>query len=60
MLLDAARVLIPSVVAFIIGIGLAPVLAHYLYQFRAWKKKGGKGKGIGDDTGTPLFDALHK
>ncbi len=60
MLLDAARVLIPSVVAFIIGIGLAPVLAHYLYQFRAWKKKGGKGKGIGDDTGTPLFDELHK
>ncbi len=60
MLLDAARVLIPSVIAFIVGIGCAPILAHYLYTFRAWKKKGGKGKGIGDDAGTPLFDELHK
>ena len=59
MFLDAARVLIPSVISFIIGIGLAPVVAHYLYKHRAWKKKGGKGKGIGDEAGTPLFDALH-
>ena len=59
MLLDAARVLIPSVVSFIIGIGLAPVVSHYLYKHRAWKKKGGKGRGIGDQAGTPLFDALH-
>ncbi|MBP7741657.1 MAG: hypothetical protein KA104_03130 [Candidatus Pacebacteria bacterium] len=59
MLLDAARVLIPSVVSFIIGIGLAPIVSHYLYKHRAWKKKGGKGKGIGDQAGTPLFDALH-
>jgi phospho-N-acetylmuramoyl-pentapeptide-transferase len=40
--------------------GLAPILAHYLYAWRAWKKKGGKGTGLGDSTGTPLFDALHK
>lgn len=60
MLLDAARVLIPSVLSFIVGIGLAPVLAHYLYTYKAWKKKGGKGKGIGDDAGTPLFDELHR
>ena len=59
MLLDAARVLIPSVVSFIIGIGIAPVVAHYLYKHQAWKKIGGKGKGIGDTAGTPLFDALH-
>lgn len=60
MLIDAARVLIPSILSFLVGIGLAPVLAHYLYKYQAWKKKGGKGKGMGDDTGTPLFDALHK
>ncbi len=57
---DAARVLIPFIVSFAVGIMLAPVLAHNLYKYRAWKKKGGKGKGIGDDNGTPLFDALHK
>lgn len=43
-----------------IGIALAPILAHYLYKFRAWKKKSGKGNGIGDASGTPIFDSLHK
>jgi phospho-N-acetylmuramoyl-pentapeptide-transferase len=57
---DAARVLIPFIISFSIGIILAPVLAHYLYTYKAWKKKGGKGKGLGDNTGTPLFDSLHK
>lgn len=59
-LLDAARVLIPFVISFAVGIALAPVLTHYLYKHRAWKKKGGKGKGMGDGNGTPLFDSLHK
>ncbi|MBU0750404.1 hypothetical protein KKH15_02715 [Patescibacteria group bacterium] len=60
MIFDAARVLIPFVIAFAIGISAAPLLAHNLYKYKAWKKKGGKGRGMGDDTGTPLFDALHK
>ena len=60
MFLEAARVLIPFIVAFVIGIGLAPIIAHYLYRNRAWKKKAGKGKGMGDDLGTPLFDKLHE
>lgn len=59
-ILDAARVLIPFVISFAVGIALAPVLTHYLYKHRAWKKKSGKGKGMGDETGTPLFDTLHK
>lgn len=60
MILDAARVLIPFVIAFTLGITLAPVLAHYLYAHKAWKKKSGKEKGLGDATGTPLFNELHK
>ncbi len=59
MIGEAARVLIPSAITFGLGIALAPVLAHYLYKFRAWKKVGGKGKGIGGG-GTPIFDSLHK
>ncbi len=59
MILDAARVLIPFVISFGIGIALAPVLTHYLYKYKAWKKKAGKEKGMGDDTGTPLFNELH-
>jgi phospho-N-acetylmuramoyl-pentapeptide-transferase len=59
MIFNAARVLIPFVAAFVIGIALSPIVTHYLYRHRAWKKKGGKGKGMGDDAGTPLFDSLH-
>jgi phospho-N-acetylmuramoyl-pentapeptide-transferase len=57
---DAARVVIPFIISFAMGIMLAPALAHSLYKHKAWKKKGGKGKGLGDDTGTPLFDSLHR
>jgi len=59
MIFNAARVLIPFVAAFVIGIALSPLVTHYLYKYKAWKKKGGKGRGMGDDTGTPLFDSLH-
>ena len=59
-LFDAARVLIPFIISFAVGIMFTPLLAHNLYQYKAWKKKGGKGKGIGDDNGTPIFDMLHK
>ncbi|HWH07452.1 MAG TPA: hypothetical protein VNU47_02945 [Candidatus Paceibacterota bacterium] len=60
MLFDAARVLIPFIIAFAIGIASAPVLTHYLYKHKAWKKKGGKHKGMGDGNGTPLFNKLHE
>lgn len=60
MIIDAARVLIPSVISFVIGIALSPILTHYLFKYRAWKKKAGKGNGMGDTQGTPLFDELHK
>lgn len=59
ILFDAARVLIPFVATFAAGIVLAPLLTFYLYKHKVWKKKGGKGKGLGDDAGTPLFDQMH-
>jgi len=58
-LFDAARAIIPFVISFAVGILLAPVLTHFLYKHKAWKKKGGKGNGMGDNSGTPLFDGLH-
>lgn len=60
MIVDAASVLIPSVISFIIGIAFAPILTHYLYKYQAWKKVGGKGNSMGDKNGTPLFDELHR
>ena len=59
MIADAARVLIPALASFSIGIALAPVLAHYLYRSKSWKKRVGK-QGLGDDSGTPLFNVLHE
>ncbi len=60
MIFEAARVLVPFVIAFIIGIALSPLLTDQLYKYKAWKKKGGKEKGMGDVHGTPLFNELHK
>ncbi len=54
----ALQLLIPAVTAFVIGIGLTPLVTHFLYRFKAWKKKGGKGRGLGGG-GTPEFDRLH-
>lgn len=36
------KILIPVTVAFIIGVLLTPLLTHYLYKFKVWKKQGGK------------------
>ena len=36
------KVFIPATAAFLIGIALAPLLTHYLYKYRAWKKTVGK------------------
>jgi phospho-N-acetylmuramoyl-pentapeptide-transferase len=59
MISDAARVLLPSALAFALGILFAPALAAALYRNKAWKKRAGKGHGLGGG-GTPLFDELHK
>jgi phospho-N-acetylmuramoyl-pentapeptide-transferase len=59
MISTAARVLIPSATSFALGIVFAPLLANVLYRAKAWKKKSGKGEGIGGG-GTPIFDELHK
>lgn len=60
MIFDAARILIPAVISFAVGIAFAPLLTHHLYRFQAWKKQAGKGNGMGDTAGTPLFDKLHE
>lgn len=55
---DAVRTLMPSAMAFVVGILATPILTHYLYKYQAWKKTPGK---IALD-GTPAleFNRLHK
>lgn len=36
------KVFIPATASFTIGILLAPILTHYLYKYRVWKKSAGK------------------
>lgn len=39
---NAARVLVPFITSFVIGIGLTPIITHYLYKHKVWKKVAGK------------------
>lgn len=42
MVIDLFKIFLPAIAAFWIGIAITPVLTHYLYKNRAWKKKAGK------------------
>lgn len=39
---DLLKVFVPAIAAFWIGIAFAPLLSHYLYKYKVWKKHGGK------------------
>lgn len=57
MLYDTIRILIPAAIAFIIGISITPLLSHYLYKYKAWKKVAGK-RGL-DGHAAEEFNRLH-
>ncbi len=42
MIADLLKVFLPALFAFTLGILTAPILTHYLYKYRVWKKKPGK------------------
>jgi len=42
MELAIIKVLIPAALAFVIGILITPLVTHYLFKHKAWKKTGGK------------------
>ena len=54
---EVVRVLIPAGLAFAIGIACTPLLTHYLYKYKAWKKSGGKM--AYDGTAAEVFNGLH-
>ncbi|MDO8552195.1 MAG: hypothetical protein Q7S01_01545 [bacterium] len=58
MISDLARVLIPAGASFAIGILLTPLLTHYLYKYKAWKKQ--PGKTAIDGTQASEFYRLHE
>jgi phospho-N-acetylmuramoyl-pentapeptide-transferase len=42
MHLSIVKILLPATIAFVIGILSTPIVTHYLYKYRVWKKVGGK------------------
>lgn len=48
----------PTAMAFIVGILITPVITHFLYACKAWKKAGGKHALDGREA--VVFNALHK
>ena len=57
MTIDVIKVLLPAVTAFTIGIILTPVLTHYLYKHKAWKKRSTSVSV--DGSPAPISQKLH-
>ncbi|MFH0803993.1 MAG: hypothetical protein V1896_00095 [Candidatus Zambryskibacteria bacterium] len=58
MIIDIVKVFLPAVGAFVLGILVTPILTHYLYSHKMWKKKAGKV--ALDGTEAVVFNELHK
>jgi len=54
---DIIKVIAPAVVAFIVGIGITPIVTYHLYKYRVWKMK--PGKTALDGTAAVEFNRLH-
>jgi len=58
MILNVLKVFTPATISFFIGIGLTPIISHYLYKHKMWKKKS---VAIAvDGRPAPITEALHK
>ena len=57
MLSGIIEVLVPATLAFIVGMAITPVLTHYLYAHKIWKKRPGK-QGL-DGAIAHEFNRLH-
>lgn len=58
MIIDIVKVIAPATLAFIVGILITPILTHYLYKYKAWKKTPGKITLSGEEA--VEFNKLHK
>src|SRR3989344_7219850 len=57
-IVNVLKVIAPTIVVFFIGISLTPLLTHFLYKHKMWKKRAGKVAPDGHTT--PIFDSLHE
>jgi len=57
MMLDLIKVISPAAVSFAVGILLTPLLTHFLYKYRLWKKT--SVAFTADGHATPISQKLH-
>lgn len=55
MIVDVVKVILPSILAFIVGMMITPPISSYLYKNQMWKKKAKKF--AVDGHGSPIFDS---
>ncbi len=55
---DIMRIFVPATIAFLFGIGIAPLLTHFLYKYKMWKPKAGKV--ALDGRPAAIFNTLHQ
>jgi len=58
-IVDIVKVMVPAAVAFAVGIGITPILTHFLYKHKVWKTAGNEGKKSLDGTHAKEFKRLH-
>ena len=58
MILDIIKIFVPTTAAFVVGIAITPLLTHYLYKYKAWKKT--PGKTALDGTAAVEFNKIHQ
>lgn len=54
---DIVKVLLPSIVAFVIGMLITPIITHYMFKYELWKKKS-VSRALGGHA-APLTQKLH-
>lgn len=59
LIFNSLKVFFLAGFSFALAVLWTPLLSHYLYKWKAWKKKSGKGHTIGDDA-LSVFDDAHK
>ena len=57
-IINIVKVIMPTALAFFIGIIITPIISGYLYKNKMWKKRAGKVALGGGET--PIFNKLHK
>ena len=55
---DFIKVILPITLTFFIGILIAPIITHFLYKHKMWKKSAGKTDMQGNST--PIFNQLNQ